>query len=157
MYELKSKLEKQMNTEWKQHVLSKPKLRTYMKFKAEYGVEQYVLNQTLTRRERSLFSQLRFGILPLKIETGRYYRIPSEERFCEICKTVVEDELHFILICPAYVEYRDIMSKGVIEKCVNYTTLGDQEKLKELMNNHSSKVIKFISRAWESRVKLLFV
>lgn len=45
--DLKRKLCEQMNSEWREHVLSKPKLRTYMKFKSEYCVEKiYVLNYT---------------------------------------------------------------------------------------------------------------
>ena len=57
--------------DWKNAVMSKPKLRTYVKFKNTYVIEGYV-NSCLPRFQRSLLSQFRAGILPLKIETGRF-------------------------------------------------------------------------------------
>ena len=44
----------------------------------------------------------------MAIETGRYirpYKKP-EERICPICKKDVEDEIHFLTLCPAYQEKR---------------------------------------------------
>jgi hypothetical protein len=47
---------------------------------------------------------------PLEIETGRYSKpcIPKESRICFFCKTVGENELHFIysLDSPVYKELR---------------------------------------------------
>ena len=42
----------------------------------------------------------------LAIETGRYSRPfeKPEERICPICKIEMEDEYHFLNICPAYQE-----------------------------------------------------
>ena len=36
--------------------------------------------------ERSILSQFRAGILPLRIETGRYVGEPAELRHCTLCK-----------------------------------------------------------------------
>ena len=44
----------------------------------------------------------------MAIETGQYirpYKKP-EERICPICKIDVEDEIHFLSLCPAYQEKR---------------------------------------------------
>ena len=38
----------------------------------------------------------------LMIEVGWYYGIDREERHCPYCECVVEDELHFLLVCPLY-------------------------------------------------------
>lgn len=157
MHHFKNKIIEQMNTEWHQNVLSKPKLRTYMKFKTNYEAEKYVVDHTLTRRERSLLSHLRFGILPLKIETGRYYRIPPHERFCELCETIVEDELHFVLNCPAYNICRDTMNRNVLDKCEHYMMLTEEEKLKELMDSHHKILTKYILSAWDIRTHLIYV
>ena len=51
-----------------------PKLGTYILFKSEYCTENY-LKLYLSRSHRSLLAQLRTGILPLRIETGRYQNI----------------------------------------------------------------------------------
>ena len=44
----------------------------------------------------------------LAIETGRYSRLFKKpaERTCPICKIEMEDEYHFLNICPAYQEKR---------------------------------------------------
>ena len=40
----------------------------------------------------------------LRIETGRHYRpmLPVEDRICWCCGVGVEDEKHFMVICPLY-------------------------------------------------------
>ena len=56
--------------------------------------EPYVL-LNLSRQERSLFAQLRCGILPIMVETGRFRNIPKEKRICPVCDiNEVEDEIH---------------------------------------------------------------
>ena len=40
--------------------------------------------------------------LSIRIETGRYERLPVSERICFHCKTCVEDELHVLVNCPLY-------------------------------------------------------
>ena len=66
------------------------------------------------RYQRYLLAQLRFEILPLRIEAGRFQntkdpnsnqirKLEVEERFCQICNVnKVEDEFHFICICAKY-------------------------------------------------------
>ena len=54
------------------HVVNnKPKLRTYTFWKENFCTENHVTKH-LARNKRSLFAQLRIGILPLKIETCRF-------------------------------------------------------------------------------------
>ena len=58
-------------------------------------------------KEKSYLSQLRLGILPIAIETGRYRQVPISERKCTICKkNEVEDEFHILFKCPAYKNIR---------------------------------------------------
>ena len=49
----------------------KPKLRTYITFKTIYATEMYV-KSLFSKAKRSILCQLRCGVLPLAIETGRY-------------------------------------------------------------------------------------
>ena len=89
-------LAKQEN-EWRETLLNKPKLRTYITFKTNFYTEKYVQKYTC-KRERSLLAQLCVGILPLEIKTGRYRGIAIEERLCQFCKSLVENEVHFLNI-----------------------------------------------------------
>ena len=78
------------------------KLSTCVTFKKHFGEEKY-LSLHLSRRKRSMLAQLRFGILPLRLETGRYKGEKVEERICLLCnENKVEDEIHFIFKCPLY-------------------------------------------------------
>lgn len=43
----------------------------------------------------------------LSIEMGRKLNVPREDRFCSLCNLdVVEDEVHFLLVCPALQDIR---------------------------------------------------
>ena len=68
------------------------KLRTYRTFKHSFESERY-LELNLERHELSLLAQTRSGILPLRVETGRYVGERPEERLCTLCDMrQVEDE-----------------------------------------------------------------
>ena len=61
----------------------------------------------MDRSLRSFLAQFRCGILPLKVETGRFTGMPLENRLCEFCdRGEIEDEMHFILFCDLYEEPR---------------------------------------------------
>ena len=101
---------------WYQECQQKPKLRTYITFKNNFETAQYIL-MYMNRQQRSLLAQLRCGILPLHIETGRFKtvrddnhncfrRINKSERLCHICKSGdIEDETHFICVCVVNMKY----------------------------------------------------
>ena len=91
------------------------KLRTYALFKRDLALEPYLL-AIEDRDKRVLLSKFRIGICPLRIETGRYEQVarnkrglPEKERVCKCCihaSDMVENENHFLLLCPAYVSER---------------------------------------------------
>ncbi len=70
-----------ITVKWKHLLSTKPKLRTYVKFKENICTEDYVKHST-SRRKRSLMPQFRIGILPLHIETGRFRDKRIIERVC---------------------------------------------------------------------------
>ena len=47
------------------------------------------------------------GCLPVAVETGHYSHIPYQERVCRLCNWgEVEDQAHFIAICPCFNDVR---------------------------------------------------
>ena len=91
------KLRLECEKEWRQIIHTKPKLRSYIKFKMKYHTEEY-LKMCMTKYQRSLLSQFRAGILPLRIETGRFHvksdtengnvrHLQVEERTCQMCNS----------------------------------------------------------------------
>ena len=62
----------------------------------------------LSRSEGSVMSQFRCGLLPLRIETRRFVGERMGDRLCRFCDlNLVEDEKHFLFVCPSYVNLRD--------------------------------------------------
>ena len=119
---------------------NRSKLRTYRIFKQEYGVEKY-LQTNMPGRYRSAFSKFRCGVAPLKIETGRYEGILSENRFCfnDICRdnSTIEDEKHVVLHCPLYSHLREDVFTRARSFYDGFTHLTDDNKFIFLFSNES--------------------
>ena len=75
------------------------KLKLYGQLKTELGPEKYLSIPNI--KHRQALTRLRLCSHSLTIETGRHKKIPPGERTCPLCKTGVEDEVHFLIKCPA--------------------------------------------------------
>ena len=85
---------------------------------------------------RKYLARLRMSSHMLKVETGRHINVPLNERKCELCnKNDIEDEYHFILICPFY----DDIRKKYIDKF--YQAHPSVFKFLHLLNSSSQKVL----------------
>ena len=140
---------------WAENVASKPKLRTYLQIKHTFGAEPYATCR-LARSQRSLMAQLRFGILPLAIEVGRYHNTSEDDRLCEMCDlNEIENEVHFILYCPYYDDLRIAWFQRVLNKdpaVFWYTDI----KLEWLFNHDPFGCASYVSKAWTRRMDALF-
>ncbi|CAC5364302.1 unnamed protein product [Mytilus coruscus] len=93
------------NCLWKNDILKK--LRTYVKLKANFGIETYV-KLNLNKTERSFLTQQRCGVLPLRLETARYNGEQPNELVCKFCNSnSTEDECHLNLHCSLYNDLRE--------------------------------------------------
>ena len=136
---------------WKNNVPFKPKLRTYMSFKEQYCTEEYV-KFCIPRKERSLLAQIRFGTLPLHIETGRFRGTILEERTCQICNScAIEDEFHFISVCNEYKELRIDLYNSIKYKVETFEHFNNREKFVHIMKHEWKLLSKYLVRAWEKR------
>ena len=164
---VKSKLQDLSDESWGPEILAKPKLRTYRSFKTNCDVESYV-NKYMPKYDRSLLCQFRIGILPLRIETGRYktirdantgrYRnLSPEERTCEICQfNEIEDEFHFLCKCSAYSRHREILFNKVEGRHVEFQALTLRQKFDFLMKKCNLEVSKYLKSAWDVRKSLMY-
>lgn len=165
---LKEKLCKNCEDRWNQSLLSKPKLRSYRKYKLNFETEPYV-SCYLSRYQRSLLAKFRLGILPLRIETGRFNlktdpitgkmrSLHINERVCQMCDlNVIEDEEHFLLKCPCYEEIRKQLYVIIRKKCNNFDDLEDSDKFVVLNSKFQNILAKYIALFWEKRSNILFV
>ncbi len=128
----KSSLMDSLEIEWRNAVQKKPKLELYNVLKCDYGVEKYLL-LNLDKYEKALLSQLRYGIIPLRIETGRYVNETREERVCTLCTTnTIESVEHFLFECEAYDTQRLPFVANAQSVIENWEELTQSECLKLL-------------------------
>lgn len=86
---------------------SSPVLYLYNHVKDSFVYENYldIIPSTL----RKYLTRIRISSHSLHVQTGRFHRnrIVRNERYCLYCNLHdVEDEYHFILICPCYIDIR---------------------------------------------------
>ena len=142
---------------WKEDVSNKPKLRSYAKFKSNVCAENYVTSN-LSRQRRSFLAQLRSGILPLRIETGRFCnpKLNLEDRICELCTyNVIEDEQHFLCECPSYDHSRRTLYEKAVSLDSNFLSLLIHDKFVFLMKKLLREVSLFIVQSYFIRQEKL--
>ena len=125
----------------------------------DFSEVQALAQANLTRYQRSLVSQLKFGILPLKIETDRYQGIPTENRLCKICDLQVpEDELHFLFDCPALDPVRNL-AKDFFTQAQPVLFLGSDNinTLQNMMDKDNLQMSgKYIEALYRERRRIIY-
>ena len=112
------------------------KLRTYNLIKKDNEIQPYLINIKNVNYRKSL-TKFRLSNHDLMIETGRYTKpkIPKENRFCPFCADKVEDEIHFLIICPTYNNLRGDILIDCTRLKPNFPYYSDTEKFMFLMSN----------------------
>lgn len=142
---------------WRENLSTKPKLRTYKLFKNEYHTEDFV-KYCYSRPKRSLLAQLRSGVLPLHIETGRFRNLKPEERLCSLCNSnEIEDEVHFVCKCTALTDLREELYGQVENRIENFTDLNDNDKFVHLVKLEWRPLCSYIEKAWNVRTSLMYM
>ena len=117
------------------------KMRTYALCKPTFKLKfETYLQCVESTYERQLLARFRMGVLPLRIETGRYELcgfggtkkgLPVEFRVCRCCDLCkVEDEIHFLLECPTFEQPRRELIKISLHSIPGFGSLkegGDVE------------------------------
>lgn len=121
---------------WFESLRTSSKLSTYSKIKSKFGVEKY-LHCVSNNKYRIELAKFRCSAHRLAVEEGRYRNIEREQRLCVYCNmSVVEDEYHFLLICPLY---RELRVKYLPRY---YYTWPNLNKFKSLLNTNKSILLK---------------
>ncbi len=96
-----------VSSKWLRSCANMSKLDLYKGIKTTFGPERF-LTLNIDRYEKSLLSQLRYGILPLRVETGRFVNEARCDRICKLCNSgAIEDQIHFLFHCDCYNDLRD--------------------------------------------------
>ena len=94
---------------WERSKDNTSKLTFYASISNRYIFQEYLLSP---KEYRQFLSKLRISAHELEIERGRYVGLPREQRLCKNCG-VLEDELHFLDVCPAYDGLRERLFSGL--------------------------------------------
>jgi len=140
---------------WIQNVQSSPKLRTYKLFKNTFETEKCVkLNPT--KHKRSMLAQFCCGILPLRIETGRYVNEPLPERICTKCDLqCIEAKEHILLECSFYNSIRLSIFRDALQSEL-FTSKSDNEIFKYFLLDATRKTAKYLVNAIAARRQKLY-
>ena len=140
---------------WRLETERKPKLRSFIRIH-DFDHIQTLVKSDVSRYQRSLLTQIKFGILPLKIETDRYQGIPIEQRICKLCNSnLIEDEIHFMFHCSALDEARQF-AKDQSNLCININD--DYQKMKTLLSESNiTKCGKYIESLYKTRQNLTYL
>ena len=152
---VKPKLLCKSRISWGLEADRKPKLRTFVNIH-DYSQYKILISSNLSRFQRSLISQLKLGILPLKIETDRYQGVPENMRYCKLCDTcAVETEFHFLFHCPILSHVRDSLLN---EFDIQFDNLpSDSEKLYIMLQKENiRKTGLFLEKLYQARQRIIY-
>ena len=142
---------------WNNNRYQKIKLRYYNLFKCDIKPEPYLLTN-LTKSQRSIYAQFRSGILPLAIETGRFSNIALNNRTCIVCNSeAIEDEYHFLCICPKYEKERKLLYSRVTEIYSEFRNLDNIDRFMMLNTGEYQKYTAiYVYNAFNLRKKSMY-
>ncbi len=107
------------------------------------------------RKRRSLCAQIRGGILPIHIETGRYGGLEEESQICPMCDLKeTENEYHFVFHCSFYCTIRDRLFNINTES--DLFNMGDLQRLNWLFEKETFKLANYLEQAWDLRKGILY-
>ena len=76
----------------------------------------------------------------------------ANERLCNLCRlNDIENEYHFLCVCPVYNSRRTILFEEIELKHVHFHTLSLSDKFIFVMKHCQIEVSKFINEAWSIR------
>ena len=101
----KQKLLDMFTQEWTADIRDKERYITYRCFKKLFEAKGYLSDIDIFCFRVAL-AQLRLGVLPVNNNMYRYSDCPTN-RNCVFCPGVVENEDHFLLVCPLYTDLRN--------------------------------------------------
>ena len=134
---------------WYTSIENSSVLDVYKNCKESFSYECYL--DILPKSLRFHVTRIRISAHTLRIQTGRYgqNRIPRNERYCTFCNSLdLEDEYHFILICPCFIDNRKKYIKSY------YYNRPSMYKFIELISSNNKIVLVSLARYIKESLKI---
>ena len=95
------------------HIQTSERFSFYKKFKSLYEMKPYLL---LDLNIRCSLTRFIFGISDTSVHCMRYRSdVTAREMMCPFCKLSVENEVHFVLCCPALDDLTSVLLTKVFQ------------------------------------------
>ena len=104
--QIKLRLFDQYHQSWYSAIVNSKRLKFYSRYKHTFNLEPYfdIINE---RKFQIALCRFRLSSHNLEIERGRYQDLSRDQRLCKFCTTnMIENEYHFLLVCPAFIDVR---------------------------------------------------
>ena len=118
------------------------KLRLYKEFKNEFCLESYLLTVPSVTYTQCV-ARLRLSSHNLNIELGRHAKpkISVPDRLCVRCDSgVVDDEIHFLIQCPAFARVRDELFRKISLNIPDFQKMDSYAKFISIMSSKCSEI-----------------
>ena len=140
-------------SEWNTDINHSTSLYLFREIKTNFEISDY-LNKITNVKFRNTLAKIRLSSHSLKIEIGRHEKIERHLRKCTLCNLKdIEDEFHFVLVCPNFAELRETY----IERF--YYRRPNMFKLTHLLNSSNVRTLNNLAlyciKAFEKRKYLL--
>ena len=142
---LKIRLQDMFIQEWFTTINGKERYNIFSQIKTGFGREAYIIDIDVYCFRIAL-TYLRLGVLSINNNAFRYSE-NNLDRYCPFCRNVVEDESHFLLICPVYKTLRTRFSIGCSHSVIN--------TLRPKSVTYNRQLSKYIFYAYQTRNSLL--
>ena len=143
---------------WKMKISESTKAVFYNCFKTNIKLEPH-LSVIQNIKQRIALSRFRTSNHSLMIEKGRHSKIDKCKRLCVFCPNDIEDEKHFLIICPLYSAQRKRVEIICNKSCNRYKDLNPDEKFVFLMSNETNEIVKalgiFVLESMITREKIM--
>jgi len=165
---VRAALKKREDAAWLECVNNNARLDVYRRIMANrwHRIALY-LTLPIDYQARRILTMLRIGSSRLRVHEGRYLNgfLPRDLRVCQLCLSAVEDEHHFMLVCPFFAVQRRCMLERcrvvMSPDCRDWVNLNDHSKLAMILRLSAKhrdafdEILKFVRISLYRRKQLL--
>ena len=91
---------------WNSHIQDSKRFDLYRLFNPFHHIPLYI-SMNISKHLRHVLTKFRFGISNISSHHNRYLSNTNNDNICPLCKLTDENEIHFVLDCPALKNVRN--------------------------------------------------